>query len=115
MSSSGFFFFFFFWGGGGGVFYRLQQQLGNRLTIFRQRLVALGGFAAKGDLNFVGNAFIGRLGYDAGITYERFDDTETDAGDAVSSKIVEQDKPSGRFNPFIGQYAPLIGVAPTGT
>jgi iron complex outermembrane receptor protein len=93
------------------VFYRLQQTLGNRLTTFDKDWWRW-GIGAKGDLNFVGNAFIGRLGYDAGITYERFDDTETDAGDAVSSKIVEQIA-LGRFNPFIGQYAPLIGVAPT--
>lgn len=93
------------------VLYRLQQALGNRLTTFDKDWWRW-GIGAKGDLNFVGNPFVGRLGYDAGITYERFDDTETDAGDAVSSKIVEQIV-LGRFNPFIGQNAPLIGVAPT--
>ncbi len=93
------------------VRYRLQQTLGNRLSTFDKdwwRWVV----GAKGDINFTGNAFISRLGYDAGITYERFDDTEIDAGDAVRSKIVEQIA-LNRFNPFIGQNAPLIGVAPT--
>ncbi|PYK36741.1 MAG: hypothetical protein DME60_13760 [Verrucomicrobia bacterium] len=93
------------------VRYRLQQTLGNRLDTFDKdwwRWVV----GAKGDFNFTDNAFISRLGYDAGITYERFDDTEIDAGDAVRSKIVEQIA-LGRFNPFIGQNAPVIGVAPT--
>jgi iron complex outermembrane recepter protein len=93
------------------VLYRLQQALGNRLSTFDKdwwRWVA----GAKGDFNFADNGFISHLGYDAGIIYERFDDTETDAGDAVRSKILEQIA-IGRFNPFIGQYAPLIGVAPT--
>jgi iron complex outermembrane receptor protein len=93
------------------VRYRLQQTLGNRLDTFDKdwwRWVV----GAKGDVNFTDNAFIGRLGYDAGITYERFDTTEIDAGDAVRSKIVEQIA-LGRFNPFIGQNAPVIGVAPT--
>jgi iron complex outermembrane receptor protein len=93
------------------VFYRLQQALGNRLTTFDKDWWRW-AIGAKGDLDFVGNPFVGRLGYDAGITYERFDDTETDAGDAVRSKIVEQIA-LGQFNPFIGQNAPLIGVAPT--
>jgi iron complex outermembrane receptor protein len=93
------------------VRYRLQQTLGNRLSTFDKdwwRWVAGG----RGEFTFADNAFISRFGYDAGITYERFDDTETDAGDAVRSKIVEQIA-LGRFNPFIGQNAPVIGVAPT--
>jgi iron complex outermembrane recepter protein len=93
------------------VFYRLQQSLGNRLNTFDKDWWRW-GVGAKGEFNFTNNAFISRLGYDAGITYERFDDTLTDAGDAVRSKIVEQIA-LGRFNPFIGQNAPLIGVAPT--
>ena len=93
------------------VLYRLQQALGNRLITFDKDWWRW-GIGAKGDLNFVGNAFIDRLGYDVGITYERFDDTEIDAGDAMRSKMVEQIA-LGRFNPFIGQNAPLIGVAPT--
>jgi iron complex outermembrane recepter protein len=95
----------------GAVFYLLQRELGNRLVTFDKDWWRW-GIGAKGDLDFVGNPFIGRLGYDAGITYERFDATETDAGDAVRSKILEQIA-LGRFNPFIGQNAPLIGVAPT--
>jgi iron complex outermembrane receptor protein len=93
------------------VRYRLQQALGNRLDTFDKdwwRWVA----GAKGEFTFSDNTFISRLGYDAGVTYERFDDTEIDAGDAVRSKIVEQIA-LNRFNPFIGQNAPVIGVAPT--
>jgi iron complex outermembrane recepter protein len=93
------------------VRYRLQQALGNRLDTFDKdwwRWVA----GARGEFTFSDNAFISRLGYDAGVTYERFDDTEIDAGDAVRSKLVEQIA-FGLFNPFIGQNAPVIGVAPT--
>jgi iron complex outermembrane receptor protein len=93
------------------VGYRLQQELGNRLSTFDKdwwRWL----IGARGEVSFADNAFISRLGYDTGITYERFDDTQTDAGDAVLSKIVEQIA-LGRFNPFIGQNAPPIGVAPT--
>ena len=93
------------------VIYNLQQELGNRLNTFDKDWWRW-GVGAKGEFNFIDNAFISRLGYDVGITYERFDDTETDAGDAVRSKILEQIV-LGRFNPFIGQNAPVIGVAPT--
>jgi outer membrane receptor protein involved in Fe transport len=95
------------------VSYRLQQELGNRLSTFDKdwwRWV----IGARGEFSFADNAFISRLGYDAGITYERFDDTQTDAGDAVASKIAEQ-VALNRFNLFIGQNAPPIGVAPTYT
>jgi iron complex outermembrane recepter protein len=95
------------------VLYRLQQELGNRLNTFDKdwwRWV----IGARGEFSFADNGFISRLGYDTGITYERFDDTQTDAGDAVASKIAEQIA-LGRFNPFIGQNAPPIGVAPTYT
>jgi iron complex outermembrane receptor protein len=93
------------------VHYRLQQTLGNRLSTFDKDWWRW-GIGAKGEVNFTNNNFVSRLGYDAGVTYERFDDTEIDAGDAARSKIVEQIA-LGRFNPFIGQNAPVIGVAPT--
>ena len=89
----------------------LQQELGNRQNTFDKDWWRWEG-GAKGEFNFIDNAFISRLGYDVGITYERFDDTETLAGDAVRSKFLEQIA-LGRFNPFIGQNAPRIGVAPT--
>ena len=95
------------------VTYNLQEEVGNRQDTFDKdwwRWVA----GAKGEFTFSNNAFISHLGYDAGIIYERFDDTETTAGDAVRSKILEQIV-VGRFNPFIGQNAPRIGVAPTYT
>ncbi len=89
----------------------LQQEFGNRRDTFDKDWWRW-GVGAKGEFNFIDNAFISRLGYDVGITYERFDDTETLAGDAVRSKFVEQIV-LGQFNPFIGQNAPRIGVAPT--
>jgi iron complex outermembrane recepter protein len=95
------------------VRYRLQKELANRVDTFDKdwwRWVA----GARGEFSFADNPFIRHFGYDTGITYERFDDTETDAGDAVASKIAEQIA-LGRFNPFIGENAPPIGVAPTYT
>jgi iron complex outermembrane receptor protein len=92
------------------VRYRLQQELGNRTSAFDKdwwRWVV----GAKGDFDFADNGFISHLGYDTGITYERFDDIETDSGDATFSGILAETI-AGNFNPFIGQNAPPIGVAP---
>jgi iron complex outermembrane recepter protein len=90
--------------------YRLQQELGNRTSAFDKdwwRWV----IGAKGDFDFADNGFISHFGYDTGITYERFEDIKIDGGDAVRSLINEQIA-LGNFNPFIGQNAPPIGVAP---
>jgi iron complex outermembrane recepter protein len=90
--------------------YRLQSELGNRVSTFDKdywRWVV----AVKGDLDFADNAFISHFGYDSGIVYERFEEQEIDAGDATFTKIVEHIA-DGSFNPFIGQNAPPIGVAP---
>jgi iron complex outermembrane receptor protein len=91
--------------------YRLQQELGNRVSTFDKdywRWV----IAVKGDFDFADNPFISHLGYDSGVVYERFEEEETDGGDAQQTKIVEQIA-EGNFNPFIGQNAPPIGFAPT--
>ena len=69
-----------------GVAGNLQQELGNRRATFDKDWWR-GVVGAKGEFNFIDNAFISRLGYDVGMTYERFDDTETIAGDAVRSKF----------------------------
>jgi outer membrane receptor protein involved in Fe transport len=90
--------------------YRLQQELGNRTSAFDKdwwRWV----IGAKGDFDIADNPFISHFGYDTGITYERFQDIRIDGGDAVRSLINEQIA-LGVFNPFIGQNAPRIGVAP---
>jgi iron complex outermembrane receptor protein len=90
--------------------YRLQQELGNRLSTFDKdywRWV----IAVKGDIDFAGNDWISHLGYDSGFVYERFEEQEIDAGDATFSGIVNQIA-AGVFNPFIGQNAPPVGVAP---
>jgi iron complex outermembrane recepter protein len=92
------------------VRYRLQQELGNRLSTFDKdwwRWVV----GLKGDIDFADNAFISHFGYDAGIVFERFNEEETDEGDATFTKIVNQ-VVAGNFNPFIGQNAPPVGVAP---
>jgi iron complex outermembrane receptor protein len=90
--------------------YRLQQELGNRTSAFDKdwwRWV----IGAKGDFDFADNPFISHFGYDTGITYERFQDIKIDGGDAVRS-LINQQIALGNFNPFIGQNAPPIGVAP---
>jgi iron complex outermembrane recepter protein len=90
--------------------YRLQSELGNRISTFDKdywRWV----IAVKGDIDFADNNFISHFGYDSGIVYERFEEEETDAGDATFSGIVDQIA-AGVFNPFIGQNAPPVGVAP---
>jgi iron complex outermembrane receptor protein len=92
------------------VRYRLQQELGNRTSAFDKdwwRWVV----GAKGDFDFADNRFISHFGYDTGVTYERFDDIETDGGDATFTRILAETA-AGNFNPFIGQNAPPIGVAP---
>ncbi|MBA3964008.1 MAG: TonB-dependent receptor [Chthoniobacterales bacterium] len=92
------------------VRYRLQQDLGNRRSFFDKdawRYVA----AAKGDFNFKDNGFISHFGYDTGFVYERFDEIETDSGDATESGI-DQEILAGNFDIFIGQTAPVTGVAP---
>src|SRR5882724_6323123 len=90
--------------------YRLQQELGNRLSTFDKdywRWV----IAVKGDIDFADNNWISHFGYDSGIVYERFEEEEIDNGDATFTGIVDQIA-AGVFNPFIGQNAPQIGVAP---
>ncbi len=90
--------------------YRLQSELGNRLSTFDKdywRWV----IAVKGDIDFADNGFISHFGYDSGFVYERFEEEETDTGDATFTGIVNSIA-SGLFNPFIGQQAPTVGVAP---
>ena len=91
--------------------YRLLNDLGNRRSFFDTdawRYVA----AIKGDFNFQDNPFISHFGYDTGFVYERSDEIETDSGDATESGI-DQEILAGNFNIFIGQNAPVAGVAPT--
>ena len=90
--------------------YRLESELGNRLSTFDKdywRWV----IAVKGDIDFAGNDFISHVGYDSGFVYERFEEEEIDNGDATFTGIVDQIA-AGVFNPFIGQNAPPVGVAP---
>jgi iron complex outermembrane receptor protein len=90
--------------------YRLQPDLGPRTSTFDKdywRWV----IAVKGDLDFAGNDWISHFGYDSGFVYERFEEEEIDGGDAQQSLIVGQIA-AGVFDPFIGQNAPQIGVAP---
>jgi len=67
--------------------------------------------AAKGDFDFADNPFVSHFGYDTGITYERFEEEEIDGGDAQFTPLSAEIQ-AGNFNPFIGQNAPTVGVAP---
>lgn len=112
------------------VRYRFQGELGNRRSFFDKdawRYVA----GINGDFNFKDNGFISHLGYDAGYVYERFDELRVDSGDGRRSYVRALIAPvgfvpdpnfpipavplenQGTFNPFIGQFAPTQGVAPT--
>jgi iron complex outermembrane receptor protein len=105
--------------------YRLQQELGNRRSFFDKdyyRYVA----GVNGDFNFNGNGFISRFGYDSGFVYERLNSQRIDSGDARRSYLRSLIAPAGfsngasplpvpatgTFDPFIGQFAPVAGLAP---
>jgi iron complex outermembrane receptor protein len=101
------------------VSYRLVQELGNRRSFFDleyyRYIVGL-----NGNFNFTGNGFISNLGYDTGLVYESSDQIRTDSGDAqrpaLEDGIDGVGGPTGPFfNPFIGQFAPTSGMAPTYT
>src|ERR1700686_3294537 len=100
------------------VRYRLQQELGDRRSFFDDdyyRYVA----AINGDFNIKDNGFISRFGYDSGFVFERYDQTRIDSGDATRTKILQAIDgtlvPGVFFDPFIGQFAPPAGTAPTYT
>ncbi|HEX7517037.1 MAG TPA: TonB-dependent receptor [Chthoniobacterales bacterium] len=91
--------------------YRLQQELGGRRDFFDKdyyRYVA--GF--NGDFNFKDNGFISRFGYDTGFVYEHLNYLRIDSGDGTRSGITNLIG-QNLFNPFIGQFAPITGFAPT--
>ena len=106
--------------------YRLQQENVNRHEFFDKdffRYVA----GINGDFTIKDNSFISHFGYDAGFVYERGDELRIEAGDDSRSRLRAQIAPvgftnlvaplpiaaTGLFNPFIGQNAPIRGMAPT--
>ncbi|MGZ4984536.1 MAG: TonB-dependent receptor domain-containing protein, partial [Chthoniobacterales bacterium] len=94
----------------GSVRYRLVNDLGPRRSFYDHdyyRYVA----GLNGDFNFKDNAFISHFGYDTGIVYERFDELRTDSGDATRTDI-RRLIAANVFDPFIGQFAPVTGLAP---
>ena len=100
------------------VAYRLQQELGDRRSFFDKdyyRYVA----GVNGDFNIKDNGFISRFGYDSGFVYERLNYQRIDSGDAtrrgIRGAIAGTLVPGVFFNPFIGQNAPIVGIAPTYT
>ena len=111
------------------VAYRTQQELADRRTFFDKdyyRYVT----GLNGDFTIKDNGFISRFGYDAGFTYERFNEDRIDSGDARRSYLRSLIAPvgfvpnpanplpvpgTGTFNPFIGVNAPIVGFAPTYT
>jgi outer membrane receptor protein involved in Fe transport len=105
------------------VSYRLVQELGNRRTLFDFDYFRY-TIGLNGNFNIKDNDFINQFGYDTGLVYERQDNIQTDSGDAQRPPI--EDAVNGIdldgdgveetfFNPFIGQSAPVTGVAPTYT
>jgi iron complex outermembrane receptor protein len=102
------------------ISYRLVQELGNRRSFYNfdnYRYV----IGLNGNFNIKDNDFINQFGYDTGLLYERTDLIRTDSGDA--QRPVIEDAVDGIdldgdgveetfFNPFIGQSAPVTGVAP---
>jgi iron complex outermembrane receptor protein len=110
------------------VSYRLQQELGNRESFFDKdyyRYVT----GVNGDFDMGGNGFISHFGYDSGIVYERLNYQRIDSGDDRRSYLRSligpvgfvtpvgttplPRAPTGTFDPFIGQNAPIRGTAPT--
>jgi len=93
------------------VLYRLQNEIGGRRSFFDhdyQRYV----IGINGDFNIKDNGFISRFGYDSGFVYEHFQEQRIDSGDATRTGIRALIA-ANLFNPFIGQFAPLTGTAPT--
>ena len=90
--------------------YRTVTELGLRRSFFDHDYFRYVG-GLNGDFNFKDNGFISHFGYDTGFVYERYDEKRTDSGDATRGGIYREII-AGNFNPFIGQNAPTIGVAP---
>jgi iron complex outermembrane recepter protein len=93
------------------VSYRLQKELGGRRSFFDhnyQRYVV----GINGDFNIKDNGFISRFGYDSGFVYEDFSEERIDSGDATRSGLRALIA-ANLFNPFIGEDAPVAGIAPT--
>jgi iron complex outermembrane receptor protein len=93
--------------------YRTLQELGPRKSFYDQdyyRYVA----GLNGNFNWSENPLISRFGYDTGLVYERADQARTDSGDFTRAGIRNQIS-LGVFDPFIGQFAPPVGIAPTYT
>jgi len=89
------------------------DEIGNRRSFFDRdyyRYVA----GANGDFIIKDNGFISHLGYDSGFVYERLDQQRIDTGDATGTALGDEIE-AGNFNPFIGQFAPVRGLAPTFT
>lgn len=94
--------------------YRTLEELGLRRS-FYDRDYDRYTLGINGDFdNIKNNEFLSRFGYDTGFVYERFNQVRTDSGDFTRSAIRDQIR-LGDFDPFIGQYAPPVGTAPTYT
>jgi iron complex outermembrane receptor protein len=90
--------------------YRTLQELGLRESLYDRdfyRYVA----GISGDIEIKNNKFLSRFGYDSGLVEERFDQLRTDSGDLTLAGIRNQIH-LGNFDPFIGQSAPVGGIAP---
>ncbi|MDQ6912120.1 MAG: TonB-dependent receptor [Verrucomicrobiota bacterium] len=90
--------------------YRLVNELGNRRSFYDADYYRYTG-GLNGDFNIKDNGFISHFGYDTGIVYERFDKKRVDSDDATRGGLYREII-NGNFDPFIGQNAPVAGVAP---
>ena len=85
--------------------------MGNRRNFFDsdyQRYVV----GINGDFNIKDNGFISRFGYDSGFVYEHYQQQATFTGYPDQDGIIALIG-ANLFNPFIGQFAPITGNAPT--
>ncbi len=90
--------------------YRLVNELNNRRSFYDHDYYRYVG-GLNGDFNFKDNGFISHFGYDTGLVYERYDEKRTDSGDATRGALYREII-AGNFDPFIGQNAASVGVAP---
>ena len=98
------------------VSYRSVRELGNRKSFFDYDFWRYTvGF--NGDFSVKDSSFVNNWGYDVGYVFHRTDQLRIDSGDAQFTPLeasLRGQGPDGSFyNPFIGQNAPLQGVAPT--
>ncbi|MEY2496995.1 MAG: iron complex outerrane recepter protein [Verrucomicrobiota bacterium] len=93
------------------VRYRFEDELGLRRSFYDKDYYRYVG-GLNGDFNLKDNAFISHFGYDTGFLAERYVEQRIDSGDGRRS-VIRTQIANNLFNPFVGQFAPKVGTAPT--